>query len=417
MFLRYVAESIRRSPRRKAMTVAAVAMGTAVAAAMLGVMLDIGDKVNLELRSMGANILVVPAARAAAVNVDGITALPASSENFIAESQVPKVKKIFWALNVTGFAPSLTVPARINGTDVPVRGVWFDHIYEGNKHAGIRLMNPAWKITGRWPQEIGASQGGAPREALAGAALRLSPGATIQLFGQPFTVTGVLSSGSDEDNQLLVRLADLQPLVHRDGQVDAIQVAALTKPEDDFARKDPEKMSPADKERWYCSNYVTAISRDIEKKIPGTIAKPVWRVADGEGRVLSKITGLMSLIALAALIAAALTVWSVMATTVMERRGEIAIMQATGATDFLISTLFAAEVAIEGFTGGLIGVLIGLQMARWVGRSVFGTDIEAPAILAPVAILLAIIVAVAGAMPPLRRSLATPPALVLRERV
>jgi putative ABC transport system permease protein len=106
-----------------------------------------------------------------------------------------------------------------------------------------------------------------------------------------------------------------------------------------------------------------------------------------------------------------------MATTVMERRGEIAIMQATGATDFLISTLFAAEVAIEGFAGGLIGVVIGLQMARWVGKSVFGTGIEAPAILAPVAILLAIVVAIAGAMPPLRRSLATPPALVLRERV
>jgi putative ABC transport system permease protein len=125
----------------------------------------------------------------------------------------------------------------------------------------------------------------------------------------------------------------------------------------------------------------------------------------------------MSLIALAALLAAALTVWSVMATTVMERRGEIAIMQATGATDFLITLLFAAEVAVEGFTGGLIGVVIGLQMARWVGRTVFGAGIEAPFILAPVAIVTAILVAVAGAMPPLRRSLATPPAAVLRERL
>src|ERR1700692_4450917 len=113
MFLRYIAESIRRAPRRKAMTVAAVAMGTAVATSMLGVMLDIGDKVNLELRSMGANILVVPTARTAAVNVDGVTALPASADNFIRESQVPKIKKIFWALSVTGFAPSLTIPANI----------------------------------------------------------------------------------------------------------------------------------------------------------------------------------------------------------------------------------------------------------------------------------------------------------------
>jgi putative ABC transport system permease protein len=412
MFLRYVAESIRRAPGRKVMTVAAVAMGTAVATAMLGVMLDIGDKVNLELRSMGANILVVPTARAAAVNINGITALPASSENYIAETQVLKIKKIFWALSVTGLAPSLTVSTKINGIDVPVRGVWFDHIYQDNKHAGIRLMNPTWKVTGRWPAESGVT-----REALAGASLHLSTGATVQLFGQPFTVIGVVNTGSDEDSQLLVRLADLQTLVHHEGQIDAIQVAALTKPEDDFARKDVTKMSGVEQERWLCSNYVRSISKEIEDIIPGVTAKPVWRVADGEGRVLSKITGLMSLIALAALIAAALTVWSVMATTVMERRGEIAIMQATGATDFLISALFAAEVAIEGFAGGLVGVLIGLQMARWVGKSVFGSGIEAPAILAPIAILLAIVVSIAGAMPPLRRSLATPPAMVLRERV
>lgn len=394
------------------MTVAAVAMGTAVATAMLGVMLDIGDKVNLELRSMGANILVVPTARAAAVNIDGITALPASSENFIQESKIPKIDKIFWHLSITGLVPSLTIPARLNGAEVPVRGVWFDHAYVGTKRTGIRAMNPTWNVTGHWPAETGP-----PNEALAGANLHLTPGTKIQLFGQPFTITGVLNTGSDEDGQILVRLSDLQPLVHREGLVDAIQVAALTKPDDDFARKDPDKMNPVDRERWNCSNYVRSVARDIQNAIPGTTAKPVWRVADGEGRVLSRITGLMSLIALAALIAAALTVWSVMATTVMERRGEIAIMQATGATDFLISTLFAAEVAFEGFAGGVIGVLIGLQMARWVGQSVFGSGIHPPAILAPVAILLAILVAIAGAMPPLRRSLATPPAIVLRERV
>jgi putative ABC transport system permease protein len=412
MFLRYVGESIRRAPRRKAMTVIAVAMGTAVATSLLGVMLDIGDKVNLELRSMGANILVVPKARAAAVNIDGISALPASADSFISEDRVPKIKAIFWALNVTGFAPSLTVPVRIAGAEVPVRGVWFDRQYAPGQRAGIRLMNPAWKVTGHWPEENGTYH-----EALAGARLHLAQGSTVDLFGQPFTIAGVLSTGADEDGQLLVRLSELQPLVHREGLVDAIQVAALTKPEDDFARKDLNKMSAEEQERWICSSYVRSIAKEIEDILPGTTAKPVWRVADGEGRVLSKITGLMSLIALAALLAAALTVWSVMATTVMERRGEIAIMQATGATDFLITLLFAAEVAVEGFTGGLIGVVIGLQMARWVGRTVFGAGIEAPFILAPVAIVTAILVAVAGAMPPLRRSLATPPAAVLRERL
>jgi putative ABC transport system permease protein len=412
MFLRYVSESIRRAPRRKAMTVAAVAMGTAVATSMLGVMLDIGDKVNLELRGAGANILVIPKARAAAVELDGVKALPAGPDNFIPESRVPKVKSIFWALNVTGFAPSLTATARLNGTEVPVRGVWFERKYQGDKRAGVRLMNPAWKVSGRWVEEDGP-----PGEALAGAGLHLAAGTTIELFGKSFVIVGVLSTGAEEDGQVLVRLADLQPLIHREGFVDAIQVAALTKPDDDFARKDPAKMSKEEQERWICTNYVRSIAAELQQVFPGTVAKPVWRVADGEGRVLSKITGLMAVITLAALLAAGLTVWSVMATTVMERRGEIAIMQATGATDFLISLLFSAEVAAEGLAGGLIGVCIGLQMAKWVGRSVFGTGIEVPTILAPLAILLAILVAVGGAMPPLRRTLGTSPALVLRERV
>jgi ABC-type antimicrobial peptide transport system permease subunit len=52
-----------------------------------------------------------------------------------------------------------------------------------------------------------------------------------------------------------------------------------------------------------------------------------------------------------------------------------------------------------------------------VGWSVFGSGIEAPGVLAPLAILIAVLVAIAGAMPPLRRSLAISPAVVLRERV
>ena len=45
MFLRFLTQSLRQSPRRKLLTIAAVAMGSAVATAMLGAMLDVGDRV------------------------------------------------------------------------------------------------------------------------------------------------------------------------------------------------------------------------------------------------------------------------------------------------------------------------------------------------------------------------------------
>ncbi len=397
MFLRFVVEGMRRSPRRKVMTVLAVALGTAVATAMLGVMLDVGDKINLELRSLGANILVTPK----------------NAGSFIPESQIPKLKTIFWQLNLTGFMPSLTQIAQFKGAPVPVRGVWFDQPYrtpDGRLlRTGARAVNPEWQVDGRWPQ--------APNEALAGAALHLSKNSTVTLFGQPFQITGILHTGAAEDDQILTNLADLQRLTGHADQADSIQVAALTKPEDDFARKDPDRMSPRELERWNCTNYVRSITHQIEGVLPMASARPVWRVADSEGRVLSKISGLMLLVALAALIAAALTVWSVMATTVLERRGEIAIMQATGATDRLIAMLFGAEVALEGLVGGALGVLLGLVLAKWVGSTVFRTGIEVPGILAPISIFVAILISLLGAYPPLRRSLLREPGMVLRERI
>ena len=419
MFLRFVAESMRRSPRRKLLTVAAVAMGTAVATAVLGVELDIGDKINLELRSLGANILVTPKARTVLVESAGVSAVPVGADDFIPEAQIPKIKTIFWQLNITGFAPSLSATAQVDRTDVPVRGVWFDHAYrtpDGRDfHTGVRAVNPSWKVEGQW--ETDAMTNACMPGAAIAAKFHLHAGSRVELFNEQFTVTGVLRTGGDEDDQILVRLTDLQRVLGRTGQVDSVQVAALTKPEDDFARKDPGRMTPTELERWNCTNYVSSIARQIQGVLPMSVARPIRRVADSEGRVLSKINGLMLLIAAAALAAAALTVWSLMAATMLERRGEIAIMQATGATDRLIASLFAAEVALEGLAGGVIGVVAGLQMAHWVGRSVFSTGIEIPAILPPVAMTIAVLVAIGGALPPLRRSLALPPAVALREGV
>src|SRR5207302_2738367 len=131
----------RRSPRRKAMTVAAVAMGSAVATAMLGVMLDIGDRVNRELRSLGANLIVTPKGRALPVEIGGISYRPLAREDFIPEAAVPKIKTTFWHLNIIAVAPSLRAVAQIGGRVVAVEGVRF---------SGLRAINKTWRMNGRW---------------------------------------------------------------------------------------------------------------------------------------------------------------------------------------------------------------------------------------------------------------------------
>jgi len=421
LFLRFVGQSIRRAPRRKAMAIGAVALGSAVATAMLGAMLDIGDRVNRELRNLGANLLVTPKSGSLPVDIGGIRYQPAAKDEFIPVDGVAKIKSIFWQLNITAVAPSLHAQTKLEGHDVPVEGVWFKRDLRApdgtHSAAGVRALNTAWKVDGRWIDDRQANEHAA--ECMVGAALarRLAvrPESTLDLFGEPFAVAGVLSTGGGEEDRILVPLEVLERLTGRAGQVDAIQVGALTKPEDAFARKDPSKMQQEEYDRWYCTPYISSIAHQIEEVLPMAVARPIRRVADNEGQVLNKVRGLMLLIAIAALATAALTVWSVMATTVLERRYEIAVMEATGAGSGLIVALLGAEVAIQGAIGGLIGALAGVQLSGAVSQTVFGVHGEAPAALVPLVVAVATAVALAGGAQPLRRALALEPAVILRE--
>ena len=401
MLIRFVKDSIKRSPRRKALIIAAVAMGSAVATSMLGVMLSIGDRINRELRQAGANIVVTKKVSELTGGAAGITASALSAANYINESDVAKIKSTFWGLNITGLAPSLIA----HDGDTEVLGVSFP---------SAKQVNPAWSVKGRWAtddsDECLVGQGVAARR-------HLQPGSDLNLLGSTFRVAGIVSAGDETDDRILVPLHRLQQLTGRPNQVDRIDVAALTKPEDDFARKDPKTMSAAELERWSCTSYVIVIARAIEDAIPGTRARAVRRVADSEGQILDRIGGLMGLITLAALLSAGLTVWSLTATTMMERRGEIAIMQAIGGARWLVATLFSVEIVLIGITGGLLGAFAGVWLARFVGASVFHDAIDVSPVLPFAIMLAAALVALAGAAQPLLRTLRLEPAVILREGV
>jgi putative ABC transport system permease protein len=420
MIARFVRDSIRRAPRRKALIIAAVAMGSAVATSMLGVMLSVGDKVNRELRAVGANIVVTRRAASLTGGVGGTSARTAAGEaNYIPESQAPVIKSIFWGLNITGFAPSLLAQDHsFPGRPVEVQGVWFAHPFRapdgGTQITGVRAVNPAWAVKGRWAEdpanECMAGEGVARRNGW-------KVGDSITILGAPFRIAGIISSGEEADDRVLVPLRRMQEQTHRPGVVDRIDVAALTKPEDDFARRDPKTMTPAEAERWNCTNYVVSIAHEIEEALPGTQARAVRRVADSEGRVLDRIGGLMALITLAALLSAGLTVWSLTATTMIERRGEIAIMQAIGGPRWLVALLLSVEIVLIGLAGGLIGAFSGLWLAKLVGESVFHDAIDVSPVLPFVITVAAIAVALAGAAQPLRSTLRLEPATILREGV
>src|SRR6202047_119903 len=112
MFLRLVADSFRRRRRHKLLTGAALALGMAVATAALSVSLDVGDRLSHEFRSLGANLLFTPQADSLPLEIGGVDYRPVNAGAYLPESDLPKLKTIFWRNNIVAFAPILELPVQ-----------------------------------------------------------------------------------------------------------------------------------------------------------------------------------------------------------------------------------------------------------------------------------------------------------------
>ena len=453
MFWKLVREPFRRprSRRRALWAVLAITLGTAVAAAMLSVSLDVGDRVGNEMRSLGANIIISPAADSLPVEIGGIDYRPVSEGAYLSESSLPKLKKIFWGNNITAFAPYLYVPARVQAatsfSPTTLVGTWFDYPVEVEEnqffHTGVQELNPAWQIEGAWPPDVLAHD--VPADALPQDAERDSDGDTVSAvvgrslaaklgvaLGDTVTlapgsdessgearrlrlrVAAILTTGGTEEDQIFTSLGTVQEWAGLPDKVRTVQLSALIKPEDELSRKDPDRMTPAEYDRWYCSSYISAILYQIVEALPGSAAKAVRQVAETQGNVLGKLTFLMGLLALVALVAASLSISSLASLMVLERREEIGLMKALGAGDGLVAGFFLTETAAQGLIGGLLGFASGQYLANVLGQLVFGTEVEIHWLVLPTMLLVALTVSLAGTILPVLRAVRENPARVLR---
>src|ERR1700722_20650423 len=145
MFIRLVYESFRRQKRRKLLAGAAITLGVTVATAMIAVATDIGDKINRELRTIGANLVVTPQEDSLDLEIGGVNLKPPSDGAYLSEADLPNIKGTFWHNNITGFAPMLPVNVTIehNGRrqDAAWLGPYFaQQLSYGKEHftAGVR---------------------------------------------------------------------------------------------------------------------------------------------------------------------------------------------------------------------------------------------------------------------------------------
>jgi len=278
----------------------------------------------------------------------------------------------------------------------------------------VTVIAPWWSLAGSYPA--------GPEEAVVGARLakrlRLQPGGELLAIyhgrERRFRVSGVVTTGGSEEEQLFAPLVTVQSLLGKPGKVSRVLVSALTVPMDDFGRKDPAAMSKPEYEKWYCTAYVTSVARNIEEAMSGGRAKPIWQIASAEGALLQKLTTLMILLTILALAAAAIAVSTSLIASMAERSAEIALMKTVGADRLQIAAIFLGETLIISLAGGLLGYLGGDQLAELISRLVFNSTLKSPLWFLPTALSSAFMVALLGSLVPLRRALVVEPVKVLK---
>jgi putative ABC transport system permease protein len=409
----------------------AVGLGVSLATAMLNVMFDVGDKVNQELKTYGANLNVVPRGASLMDELysveggEGDGAAPsASAGEYIAEADLYKIKMIFWAYNIVDFAPYLETRVRIGELETSLVGTWFDRhlkLPTGDEvDTGMTRLKTWWDIEGQ-PGDDGDLTGVLIGEALA-ARLGLGVGDDFKIEAPgaapsaSVTIRGIFHSGGEEDEQIFGTLQLSQDLSNRPGRVQRVEVSALTTPENDLARRaaqDPGSLSRMEWDTWYCTAYISSIAYQIEVIHPRTPGKPIRQVAESEGRIQAKTQLLMLLLTVLAMACSALAISNLVTANVMERSAEIGLLKALGATNGAISRLLLTEILIAAFLGGIGGYFAGLGFAQVIGQSVFGSAIAVKGLVVPLAALLVFVVTALGSLPAIRMLLLLRPTEVL----
>jgi putative ABC transport system permease protein len=356
MFRRILWKLLGASRGRLTVALIALTSGAAICSALLNINLDAERKLTQEFRTLGANVVIAPpaggseAALADVAIVDRIAAL-----------HLPRI---------VATAPYLYLAANSGSQAVILAGTWFDQVAK---------MNSWWKVEGGW-----VSSRDDHEHCLVGFTaarqLGLAPGSSVQLRSGDrnisLAVAGIVTTGGAEDNQILTNLDSAQSLAGFPGRVSLVQISVSGTPTE-----------------------IEAVTRQLANALPDLEVRPVRQIAAAEGTILGRIQGLIFWTIALILILSMLGVLASMAALAMQRRRDVGLMKALGGTVPRIMRLFLAEAGVLGALGGLLGFLLGVVLARWIGERIFGVVISPRFEVLPITIALTMGVALAGAFP------------------
>ncbi|PPB51520.1 ABC transporter permease [Campylobacter hyointestinalis subsp. hyointestinalis] len=413
MFIKIISSSILHSQGSKMLAFLTIFLSVTLIACMLNITLNIGDQVARELRSYGSNIVVLPKSQNLSIEIGGKEFLPLKNEDYLKESDLHKIKEIFWRNNITAFAPFLNL--KIDGFDVV--GTYFDKNInvsdEPDFKSGVESLYPFWVVDGRYPKDDSMS------EVLACDGLGLKVGDTLKLGDINAQVVGILRSSEHESKKIITSLKLAQSLANKPNLIDKAEVSAMSIPENDLsvkARRDLDSLDSVAYDKWYCSAYVSSIAYQISEEYPNATAKAVLSVSETQSGITKKIQSLMAIASVLSLIVSSICITSLMVSEINRRKKEIGLLKALGATNFIIYMQFVAEIFAVCICASLLGSLAGYALSFVLSYQIFGSFAGISIIVLPLSIFFGFLISVFGSILPLKSVINLLPAEVLYGR-
>jgi putative ABC transport system permease protein len=401
MFWRLWRRSLTIKRPQAGLAIASVLVGAAVASMLLNLYADVRRKMTQEFRAYGPNVVLAP--RVAGAGSTGAEPGGATSAfaGVMDETLSARLQPLLARTPGAAAVPVLYVVARLKRLPPDPRLPEFENLVAvGTDFAALDRLNPSWRLSGGQRASDGT---GAVIGSRVAKLLHLSAGDQIALeefsatpnpppqATQAYRVTSVLSTGASEDDQVFVPLASLQKLAGLEGKISLVELSI------------PGETAEV-------QSAVTALAREL----PEVEVRPIRQIVYSSGHVLATIRWLTVSLTGLIVIIIALCVMATMTTIVLERRKDIAVMKALGASDRLVMELFLSEGAALGMMGALGGFALGLLLARGLAERLFSVTLSPAWWTLPVVAVAGTLLAVASTLVPVRIVRGVKPATMLK---
>jgi putative ABC transport system permease protein len=369
-YIKMVVSSLLRRRSRMITALLAVAIGAAILSGLITISYDIPRQMGQEFRSYGANFVIIPSGSSALMSGETVE----RAVSFLPEELV------------TGIAPYRYYTVKIN--EQPFMAA-------GTDMAGARKTSPYWFVSGRWPLDSGEvliGQEVADIIRLAGGSIFTVTGSAPggDAFSKDFTVTGILQTGGTEEAFIFMSLEDFEAMTGERG-FDVVECSVQAQ-----------------------SEALEALAEQISAGVEGVSPRLVKKVTDSEGAVLTKLQALIVLVTIVVLVLIMICVATTMMAVIAERRREIGLRKALGASNRSLVTEFLGEGLFLGAAGGVLGAVLGFAFAQIVGLNVFNRNVAFLPLLLPLTVAASMFITGIACVIPVRRAVEVDPAIVLR---